>query len=777
LLPALSLLFFGSGACALIYQVLWLRLLGLVFGVTIYAASTVWASFMAGLAFGSLAAGVLADRVRRPLMWFGGCELLIGATALATPLALERLQQAYVRLYPSLAGSLPLLTLVRFAFSFVVLLVPAVLMGATLPLVVKSSVFRSDRLGRHVGMLYATNTAGAIVGTLSAGLYLIPQRGIHGTFVAAATINLLVGICAIVAGRVAAPPPALTVSAGGHAPIARQAQMAPAGSGPGGAARDEGRRRLVLLVFGISGFTALALEVVWFRTLTLFLRPTVYGFALMLAAVLAGIAVGSYAVTPILDRRGRWISVLATLEFAISLAALFSFGLLVNLNASADRMRPLLTSIVDEWLVYPLVGSVQAIFPTAILMGAAFPIGLRLWSASGGDAGPTRARRIGTFYAVNVAGSIAGSIVAGFFLLPNLGSRWSIILLAAMSFGCGLGLLARSEWRRTTRLFAGAAMSVVFVLGVWRSPDPFDQFVALRYPRQRIVWREEGVEATVVVHARNDELTLSVNGNHQASTGRAMVHGHRMIGHLPMLLHWDPRSALVIGLGGGATAGAVSVHDNVEVDVVELAGAVTRGARFFSSINDSLLSRSNVHLRVDDGRNYLMLTPQRYDVVTADVIHPIYAGSGNLYSQEYFRLIRRVLKPGGLAIQWVAGTDAEYKLIARTFLSVFPDATAWGDGTLLVGGTGPLRLSRRRFEQNVQLPGTLQGARDLGAPTFDQLLGLFRAGSEELRTFVGPGLILTDDRPLVEYFLSLPRDRDVDLSPLHGDVRRYVVDD
>jgi spermidine synthase len=171
-----------------------------------------------------------------------------------------------------------------------------------------------------------------------------------------------------------------------------------------------------------------------------------------------------------------------------------------------------------------------------------------------------------------------------------------------------------------------------------------------------------------------------------------------------------------------------------------------------------------------------MLTPRRYDVVTADVIHPIYAGSGNLYSVEYFRLLRRVLKPGGMAVQWVAGTDAEYKIIARTFLSVFPETTVWGGGSLLVGMLEPLRLHRSDFERKLHAPGSAQGLHDLNVRSFDQLLAAFDAGPDELRTFVGPGPLLTDDKPVVEYFLSLPRDRDVDTSSLKGDVRRYVAD-
>jgi spermidine synthase len=766
---ALSVLFFFSGACALIYQVLWLRTLGWVFGVTVYAASAVWAMFMAGLALGSIGAGLAADRVRNPLRWFGVTEVLIGITAFATPAVLGRLQQAYVSVYPSLPHSLPALTAARLAIAFAVLIVPTSLMGATLPLVIKASTFRASALGNQVGLLYGSNAAGAIVGTTAAGLYLIPQRGIHGTFLAAAGLNLLVGLSAI----------ALSQRSGGFPARSRpDASDRQAGSRVATATQSaltERRLRIILGVFTVSGVVSLALEVVWFRVLTLFLRPTVYGFAVMLSVILVGISTGSYLVTPMLTRRVRWMAVLAGLELAIGAGIVLSFRPLVYLPALSERLTPLVAPLMPDYLGYPIAGALLAIFPVALLMGLAFPIGLHVWAAAGGGDGQT-AGRIGLFYALNVTGAIMGSLAAGFVMLPRLGSRTSLVLLATLSFASGLALLAASDLSRTVRSAAALLASLVFAAAIWFSPDPFVQFVAQRYPGQHIVWQEEGVEATVVVHEnRRDELTLTINGNHQASTDPTTAYIHRRIGHLPMALHPDARTALVVGLGGGATAGAVSIHPGTEVDVVELAGAVVRGARFFESINYGVLSRPNVHLRVDDGRNYLMLTPRRYDVITADVIHPIFAGSGNLYSVEYFQLMRRILNPGGIVLQWVAGTEAEYKTIVRTFLSVFPGTTAWVDGGLLAGSVEPLRLRRSDFDWKLKVAGRAQGLHDLNIETFDQLLAAFKAGPDELGAFVGSGPLLTDDRPLVEYFLSLPRGEDVDLTSLKGDVRRFVV--
>jgi spermidine synthase len=406
----------------------------------------------------------------------------------------------------------------------------------------------------------------------------------------------------------------------------------------------------------------------------------------------------------------------------------------------------------------------------------AFTIGLSQWTGRGG-AGDYAARRLGRFYSLNVGGAIIGSLLAGFVLLPLLGSRVSLVLLAGLALLSGLALLALSDLRGSVRAAAAAAAVALFGAAVWLSPDPFEQFVAMRYPRANILWQRESVETTVVVHERDGERSLTVNGNHEASTGPSMTYVHRRIGHLPMAIHPAARRALVIGLGGGATAGAVSIHDGVFVDIVELSDGVIRGAEFFDDINYGVLKRPNVRVRVDDGRNYMMLTPERYDVITADVIIPIFAGSGNLYSVEYFQLMRRVLNKGGVVMQWVAGTEQEYKTIARTFLSVFPEATAWIDGGLLLGSNEPLRLRRSDFEWKLDAPGRRQGLKDLGIDTFDKLLAAFTAGPDQLRAFVGDGPLLTDDRPLAEYFLSLPRDTYPDLSKLKGDVRQFVVED
>ncbi len=272
---------------------------------------------------------------------------------------------------------------------------------------------------------------------------------------------------------------------------------------------------------------------------------------------------------------------LAALELAIGIAIVLSFRPLVYLNQLTSELAPSLSRIMPEYLVYPIAGSLLAIFPTALLMGMAFPIGLRLWASPGGHT----AERVGLFYSLNVAGAIVGSLAGGFLLLPRFGSEASLALLAAVSFCSGLALLVVARGPALSRLAIGAVAAAAFGWAVWTSPDPFVQFMAQRYAGTGLVWKQEGVEATVVVHelgaGANRRLLMTINGNHQAGTDFPTTFTHRRIGHLPMIVHPRRRTALVIGLGGGATAGAVSVHEGVDVDVVELADAVVSAARQF----------------------------------------------------------------------------------------------------------------------------------------------------------------------------------------------------
>jgi spermidine synthase len=330
-------------------------------------------------------------------------------------------------------------------------------------------------------------------------------------------------------------------------------------------------------------------------------------------------------------------------------------------------------------------------------------------------------------------------------------------------------LLTVKRPRLAALALAGAAVTA-FAFAARDLPDPFVDGLTRRYRDSgRIFMRDEGVQTTVSVHVRElGGRLLYLDGLHQASDGRDVVLLHRQIGHLPLLLHPAPKRALAIGLGGGATSGAMSLHPDLALDIVELAPGVIRAAQWFTHINEDVLRKPHVRLRVDDGRNHLLLTDTQYDAVTADIIQPTHAGAGLLYSQEYFRLARRVLGDDGLMVQWVGPrSDTYYRLIARTFQSVFPETTVWVNGTLLVGSTRPLRIDREAMAGRYRDPVLREALEEAGFADVDAVLAAYTAGPDKLRAFLGEGPVLTDDMPVLEYFLSLPReDRPIDLSGL-----------
>jgi len=735
----IMVLFFATGACGLVYQQLWLRELSLTFGVTVQAVSTVLAAFFGGLALGGWGAGRLSLRTQRPIAWYGTFEIAAGALAIVTPLLLGLAERAYVWFATSFDPSLGTLTVVRFALSFGVLLIPATLMGASMPLIVSSSLFRAGPLGSRVGALYAVNTAGAVLGTVVSGFWLIGWWGLERTFIIAAVVNIAAGLVATVGARrwdrvqVVATPD-----------VASLERIAPSLS--------TGVRRLVLAAFVVSGLVTLALEVVWFRELVLFLESSTYAFTVMLATVLVGITAGSVAATPLL-RRGAGLRVLAFIEIGIGLAALLSFSLLSKTYGVVNQAADVLGT---SQLTLVIVASALAMLPATFLLGLAFPIGIELWVDGDRD---RSGALVGTFYACNVAAGIAGSLLAGFVLVPVFGTRTSLVLLALAVVATGVVLLFAALPRPAAMRWAGATTAVTALVALTLVPDPYVSVMYHRFPGEQLVWMADDAQTTVSIQRAGTDLVMYVDGQHQANTTPEMVAYHRLLGTLPVAVHPDPRTALVIGLGGGVSPGAMSRAPDVGVTVVELSAEVVSGARLLADVNLDVVDRSNVDIRVDDGRNHLLLTDERYDIITADVIPPTHAGAGKLWSVEYWGLARDALADGGIMVQWVPqSSNGSYELIVRSFLSVFPHVTAWAGGSILVGSNEPIPLDRGAFEDRLAEPGWDLVLGDVGIVDWDTFTALFTADDAELRAIVGDGPVLTDDRPQLEYFRTLPDD-------------------
>ena len=743
-------LFYVSGIAGLIYQVLWLRRLSLVFGVTVYAASTVLAAFMAGLAIGSALSSRLLRRGFSPLAAFGVAEILVGVTGLLSPFLLDAASSVYAAVHRTEPDSLVVLTAARLITSFAILALPTAMMGITLPLLSAAVSAPGRANGTNISLLYAVNTLGAMSGTLLSGLILIPAIGIQRSFMLAATLNVVVGAISVWLSK--SRQEQIESAVGDHeSEIDQQSAI------------SSQRLTPLLMVVLVSGFASLGLEIVWFRLMLQFVIATTEAFTAMLATVLGGIAMGGLIAAWLLRSPRDHRAVLGIVQALTGVAA-------------AASMTFLLWTVEHGWKTMGLWPAVLlAILPPSIFMGIGFPLALGIAGRrQDDDRQHDVARRIGALYSLNVGGAIAGSLLAGFVLLPRLGSVNALIALAGLFVASGLWLsLSRRRW---------VAAVVIVASFAWLSqdfPDPFKIAIDRRYGDRLLeFWRHEGAQTAVSVRASQFQHVLYLDGLHQANDQPDMVRLHRAIGHLPMVLHGNPKEVLVVGMGGGATPGAVSQYPDAQIQIVELADGVRQAAQFFKHVNYDLLTQPSVSVRIDDGRNFLALTDRRFDVVTADIIQPGHAGAGHVYSREYFSLVRNALKDDGVVLQWIGHRPRiEYTLIMRTFLDVFPDATLWYDANFMVGTRQPLRIDLQALER-LRRNATTRAALDaVGLTGADVLCSWYTAGADEMRAFVGSGPVLTDDRPLVEYHHWLPRPEDqppLDLSALKGDVARHV---
>lgn len=731
-----------------------MRLLSLTFGVTIYAVSTVVAAFMGGLALGSYLGGRWADRVPRPILWYAGIEIVVATMGILSPTALDWVQSTYIALQPKEAAEASLAVVaLRFGLAAVVLLIPTTMMGATLPLMVKGSLALSQTLGPRVSWLYASNTTGAILGTIGAGFVLIGGVGIAATIHVAAALNVAAGLSALLLGSAVRMRPA------------EQGTRATASAAAGTAETTEPPlvRRLVILAFAVQGLASLAYEIIWTRVLAIILDGSTYAFSIVLATVLLGIAAGSAAVGPLMERRLPWVRIYAALQAGVAVFGLLGLIVFARIYGIMDRLddiallQPLL-AVPFGWMA--TVAAV-AILPPMLLLGASFPIAARIVVSGTTNAG----RDLGALYAGNTGGAILGAWIAGFFLIPSLGTQRSIEALAVVNGVLALALAVAAGRRRVLSVaFAAGSLLAAFLLTGALAPDMYRRIVAGHFPDHDVVWVGEGQETSVagVRQRSTNRLHMYLNGQGQASDDPGMVWFHRLIGHLPMALNPDPQDVLIVGLGGGATAGALAQHNPRRMDVVELSETVVEGARYFNHVNGDILSFPNLRLKIDDGRNHLMLSGRKYDVVTADVIHPRNAGSAVLYSYEYYRLVSQSLKPGGIMAQWIEDrgdnpdNEAQRKLMARTFLQAFPHVDLWVFGALLLGSNEPMDISVQALERRWQSRNLDELMTGSGFESPEALRSLHSLSDRELRAWAGEGPVMSDDRPYVEYFLSLP---------------------
>ena len=749
--PIVWLIFLFSGASGLVYEVIWTRQLTLVFGSTVFATSTVLTAFMGGLALGSYYFGRLADREKRPLRLYALLEVGIGAFALIWPLLLSVLNAIYILAYRGLNAEFYSLSLIRFALSFLVLLVPSTLMGGTLPILSRFFVNRLEKLGLNVGALYALNTFGAVVGCVAAGFFLIQFLGVQASIYLAAAINFGVAITAFLLDRKSIRTAEPSDDGMSETQPASESAPADTGSAP--------VFRLVLWAFAVSGFSALSYEVFWTRILVFFLGSTTYAFSTMLAAFLFGIALGSFIFAWIADRLKALVNLFGLVQIGIGLAAVAlipAFGGLYDISST-------LQSMFGGGRFWSFVACVIVMSVPTLLMGISFPLVARIYTVNAAKLG----RSIGNVYALNTAGSILGAFCAGFILIPLIGIRPGIVLMALLNVITGCVLILRNEKR--SRFFNGAAVGgtvltvgiAVIILFVANKPLFLKSAIfRTQRPGDTVIDYKEEVDATVTTLKDDEDVyRLYVDTNQAADASRWDSPSHRVIAHLPLLLHPNPKRALVVGFGMGVTSYSITQH-GVRIDAVEISKGVIDSARaHFSHVNYDVLDNPLFSHSINDGRNYILMTERKYDMISTGIIHPLVsAGSSNIYTADFYRLCQRILTDDGIMCQWVPlhrVPEEHYKTIVRTFIKVFPHTTLWykytPDFVILIGTPRPLRINYKDFLGRAQIPSISEGLAHDGLDGMS-LLDSFMMGEKRVLQYVGDGHIHTDNHPHLEFF-------------------------
>jgi spermidine synthase len=777
------LFFFLSGVAGLIYEVVWTRLLERVMGASVYSITTVLTVYMAGLALGSFLAGRFVDKRSDTLRIYGLLEGAIGVYCLLIPIIIAATMPIYRAAYQNLASVSHTWSLVRFLISGLVLIVPTTLMGATLPVLSKYLARRYDGIGQTVGQLYAMNSFGAVVGSFAAGFVLMPLLGLSGTIFLAAAANIIIAVVVVALYYRGRGAPERKAAKAERIERVEKAEKRQPPAGQGHPLPSDRVLAFVLLAFALSGFAAMVYQVAWMRTLSLVIGSSVYAVSLTLTAYILGLTIGAAAFARLVDRNRDLLTLMAWLEIGTGVAALTVVPILgrlplamIGIIEDYSRSFPLLMTI--EFLLVFLV----ILVPT-VLLGAVFPTVVKLFTKRVEIVG----RSVGTAYASNTLGAIAGSFAGGFLLIPWIGIQRSIALAVIVNVGLGAVLALMSPAAARLRKLAAPVVAVLTLAlflplvphwdpvimssGAYLYADIYaEQAQSWDMTREavlnlsgKILYHKEGVATTVTVRRQRNELFLQANGKTEASTGPDM-RTQKLLAHVPMMLHPDPKSVLVIGLASGVTVGSAATYPVERIDCVEIAPAMVEVARtFFADANGHCLDDPRVSVIIEDGRNHVAFTDRKYDVIISEPPNPWISGVSNLFTKEFFELAKARTNPGGVVGIWFQAYNMspdEFRMIARTFAGVFEYASLWeldpSVDYMFVGTVGgPTAAGYGAVARRLADPAIGGDLASIQVRTLLDWTGLFVTGGEALGAYAGPGPVHTDDGLELEF--STPR--------------------
>lgn len=741
--------FFLSGTAGLIYQVTWIRILSLVFGNTIYAVSMVVAAFLSGLAIGSVFWGKRADESKNPLSLYINLEIGIAVSAIAVTLLIYLLDNAITSMMTpeSVTGGGWLL--LRFVLVFVILLLPTALMGGTLPVMGRFLTTEMESLGLSVGSLYAVNTWGGMAGAFASGFLIMPLVGVRGTLAVAFAMN--VAVAAALWGR--------RGQKSAEAPLAAESRKSVPSRNKKKEEQNPSVREhkystaMVLGLFAVSGFCSLAFEVLWTRAFVISFKSTIYLFSNLLAVFLLGMALGSWALGRRVDAIKdplRWFGLAMT---GIGLYGLFSIVIFINsvdLALGIGSVFGEMNWAKDSLSMFILM--MIAFLPATFLMGLAYPLICRIVVRNI----PTMGKTIGDAYAVGTFGGIAGSLAAGYGLLPLLGVQNSILMVSGAAIAAGFVAIMNSTSRKGLSWVLPAAaipfLTIVILLQIVN--------VNIGLPVRKgetAVFAREGIMGTVRVMRKteNGPLSLMVNNYQLATSGDVAVR----FGHMPLLLKPETKDVLLISLGSGITAGSVGAHDVKSIDCVELVPTLMDVQPLFAKDNHDIVADPRFKVTFWDGRHYVKTTRKKYDMVISDLFQPDSAGEGSLYALEHYENIKSILKDGGAMAQWLPLyqlSPEDLKVILRTIATAYEHVSVWyGDVNsqeptlLVIASQKPLVIMPDRLAKELEIGRVKDDMIESADPL--SFLSFYVMDREGVMDFTKGAGINTDDNSLIEY--------------------------
>jgi len=775
--------FFFSGASGLILELLWTRMLTLVFGSTALAVSTVLTAYMGGLGLGSYLAGKVSDRLKDPVRAYALAEAAIGVYALSVPWIIGYYPALNQWLWTTFGDRYALLSILRFFASVGLLIVPTTLMGATLPILARYFVSRPYELGRvslRLGTLYAVNLFGAVAGSFLAGFIFLPMVGVRSTNVVAASFDMSLAAAILVARRLFRAKKAASASLDEMAAAAEAASDAPA---PAPLPISSTARRAVLFSFAVSGATSMLLQGLWTRALAVIIGSSIFSFTIILLAFLIGLGLGSAVFGRLVTRFRNPVRGLALTHLGI--VACIGLSYLIT-----DRLPFIFTYLLsstmvsaDAVLICQFTLACLTVLPSTFLMGAIFPITVRV--ATGDLA--TVGRDVGYAYALNTVGAILGSFFSGFVILPTLGLQRGIYLAAVIDLGLAVLLFAVApalpRMRRVVGIATAVAMALAalalprwnltsFSIGFFRISMARDYIDMVERHHQKKKWQtpklvyyKDGIATTVSVDQWGKVFSMKNNGKVDASNDADMP-TQISVGLLPLLLYNNdhaPKVAL-IGYGSGVTAGATTQYPIDNLEVVELEPAIYEAAHFFDNVNHRPTENPRVKAIAGDGRNFLSQRRDLYDIIISQPSNPWITGVSNLFTREYFQSVKSRLADDGIFCQWAQLYEMapwNIKAIYRTLADEFPYVMVFAaedlsSDTILIASRKPIELDIRKIARAFENPVTAAEAKRAGFESPHDVPAFLLLGSEELRSFTAGAQFNTDDNALIEF--AAPRD-------------------